>query len=262
MYKVIEFFRSIFSPQTFVASGSKCFSSELLMFANFIKERKNFSLVRFGDGEMMIIDGQATNLSKKKEHVYSPESERDEAQRNLLYYALTYKSDNYYVGISCPACVGQKNFEMMHDRSNQHESNLTFSTVFVNSNYRAFRDQVVPLFNSRNIIFVGREESDISGLPFGVDKNFTVGENAWINDHQRLLSEIIDHIDKCSVEDAVFIFCAGVLSNILIYQLIRKYPNNTYIDMGSVFDVDLGLGKTRKYLRKGKTLRHTCVWGN
>ena len=261
MYIVIEYLKNILSLKPHIVSGSKKFSSELSKFAQLIEHKKNFSLVRFGDGEMMIIDGQTTNLSKKKEHVYSRDNERDEAQRKLLKCALTYKSDNYYVGISCAACVGQKNFEMMHEKSNQYESNLTFATVFVNSNYGAFRDQVVPLFNTRNIVFVGREESDVSGLPFKVDKKFTVGANAWVNDHQRLFSEIINYIEIGPVEDTVFIFCAGVLSNILIYQLIKKFSNNTYIDMGSVFDVDLGLGKTRKYLKNRKTLRHTCIWG-
>ncbi len=258
---MIQYLKRIFSAKPYFEPGSKCFASELIKFKQLIEQEKPFSLVRFGDGEMMIINGKTTNLSKKKEHVYSRDNRRDEDQRKLLKDALTYRSSNYYVGISCIACVGQENYNMMREESGQHESNLTFATVFVNSNYRAFRDCVVPILSARNIIIVSREEADVSSLPFKVEQKFTAGANAWINDHQRLLSELTNYIEINSVEDTVFIFCAGVLSNILIYQLTEKFPSNTYIDMGSVFDVDLGLGKTRKYLNNGKTLRHTCIWG-
>tara|TARA_B100000809_G_scaffold250392_1_gene282805 strand:- start:93 stop:224 length:132 start_codon:yes stop_codon:yes gene_type:complete len=40
----------------------------------------------------------------------------------------------------------------------------------------------------------------------------------------------------------------------LIFQLNKAYPNNTLLDVSSVFDDMMGLGQTRKYLKGSKKL--------
>jgi hypothetical protein len=69
------------------------------------------------------------------------------------------------------------------------------------------------------------------------------------------------YLEDNQIRNEVFVFCAGVLSNMLIYQLTRMNFNNTYIDLGSVFDVTMGLGETRQYLKgKKKRLKKVCIW--
>jgi len=210
--------------------SSKNFHDELEQFNLQLEKHINFSLVRFGDGEMIIINGEAIDLSQKYngEHQYIPGDEQHEQQRELLRQSLNWQSPNYYVGIACPCCVGTPAFLSLKEQSKQPEKQLT--------------------------------KANVKELPFEVNETFRSGPNSWLNDHQRLLTEIGTYIESNNVSNEVFIFCAGVLSNILVYQLNKQFPNNTYLDVGSVFDSVMGLGKTRKYLKNGRTLRQTCVW--
>ncbi len=245
-----------------VLPATKQFAEELVTLNQRLHSLTNFALVRFGDGEMMIIDGVGIDLSKKYngEHQYVPGDDRHEVQRERLRESLVHQDPYYFVGIACPCCVGKENFLTLKERSAQAEDQLTWANIFVNANYKNFREQTVAALKTRTVNMVCHEKANTDGLPFTVQHQFTVGVNSWVDDHSRVKEELITHIRDNKVSNEVFLFSAGVLSNILVHELFKAYPDNTYIDLGSVFDVDMGLGKTRKYLKKGKTLNKTCVW--
>ncbi len=240
----------------------KVFAEALGNFTQRIATCQNFSLVRFGDGEMIIINGQPIDLSKKYngEHKYTPGNPEHETQRDRLAESLSYRSPNYFVGIACPCCVGDDNFFQLKAAAQQEESQLTWANIFVNANYQTFRDETQSAIATRTVNLICHERANTSKLAFDVNRTFRVGGNSWVNDHSRVEAELLSYLANDAKENEVFLFCAGVLSNILICSLTQKYPEHTYIDVGSVFDVDLGLGKTRKYLKKGKTLKKTCEW--
>lgn len=242
--------------------SDKNFHDELRQFNQRIIQQQNFALVRFGDGEMIIINGKAIDLSQKfnGEHQYIPGDKQHEQQRELLRQSLIWQSPNYYVGIACPCCVGTPAFLALKDQSYQPEQQLTWANIFVNANFSSFMSDTTAALAKRKVNMICHTKADITGLPFTVNTSFRSGPNSWLNDHQRLLEETEHYIESNKITDEVFIFCAGVLSNILVYQLSERFPNNTYIDVGSVFDEVMGLGKTRKYLRNGRTLRQTCLW--
>jgi len=200
------------------------------------------------------------NFSYNGEHQYIPGEKQHEQQRELLRQSLVWQSPDYYVGIACPCCVGTPAFLALKDQSEQPEKQLTWANIFVNSNYSTFITDTTAAIAERTVNIVCHNKADVTQLPFEVSTTFRSGPNSWINDHQRLLNETSEHIESNNVTGEVFIFCAGVLSNMLVYQLSERFPNNTYIDVGSVFDHVMGLGKTRKYLRNGRTLQQTCVW--
>lgn len=247
-------------PRT--TESTKSFEQALLDLNTKILNNQNFALSRFGDGEMIVINGESIDLSEKYngEHKYTPGDKADEHHRALLADSLSYRSDNYFVGIACPCCVGKEKFFKLKEQSRQPEEQLTWANLFVNSNYARFKSETVAALSTRKIVIVCHQRADLSGLAFPTIKDFRVGSNAWTEDYQRLLPELVEYIENTTEENSVFIFCAGVLSNILIAELHRQFPQHTYLDVGSVFDVELALGKTRKYLKKGKTLRKTCIW--
>ncbi len=253
---------TLFPPQPPTAQGGKDFSAELEKFASMIEHNQSFAFARFNDGEMKIVFGDIFDIAKNRiGNTYVPDDQAAEQQRLLLQQALKFKAPNYYVGIVCPCCENEEDFYRMKALSGQDEHNLTWANVFVNANYPAFQSRITPLFQRRSVVFIGNCTADCGGLPFKVTKQFAVGDNAWVNDYERLLAEMINYLKDGSVKNTVFIFCAGVLSNLLIHKLYEQYPDNTYLDLGSVYDIELGLGKSRRYLRKGKTLYKTCIWG-
>jgi glycosyltransferase involved in cell wall biosynthesis len=241
----------------------KAFRHELTLFTQKIANGENFSLVRFGDGEMVIINGEAIDLSEKcnGEHKYTPNNARDEGYRKILEESLLYQNDRYFVGLPCRCCVGDKHCEQLRAQSKQPPANLTWANLFVNANYPDFLKQTVDALSTQTINLVCHQKADLAGLPFTVSKDFRVGGNAWVESYDDLLTELTAYLENTKVEGQVFIFCAGVLSNMLVYQLTKWFPNNTYIDAGSVFDDMMGLGQTRKYLKGSKKrLKQVCVW--
>ncbi len=247
----------------YIEPQEKNFTLELDRFNKKIASNENFSLVRFGDGEMLVINGEAIDLSSKcnGEHKYTPNNNNDENHRAILTESLLYKNDNYYVGLPCRCCVGNEHCDKLREQSQQDDTQLTWANIFVNSNYPAFLEKTVEVLASRKINMVCHEKADTSHLPFAVSASFRIGANAWACDYQRLLTELKTHIEENNTRNEVFIFCAGVLSNMLIYQLCKSYPDNTYIDAGSVFDDFMALGQTRKYLKGSKKrLKKVCVW--
>lgn len=245
------------------AEFEKTFSGDLNMFNTKLRKNENFSLVRFGDGEMIVINGEKIDLSEKcnGEHKYIPGNDVDESYRQILTDSLTYKSAQYYVGLPCRCCVGDEHCDQLKAQSQQDEKALTWANIFVNANYPSFLNYTVNELKQRTVNIVCHDLAELAGLPFETVKDFRIGANAWVQDYERLLAEMSLYISSKDTKNEVFIFCAGVLSNMLIYELTRLFPNNTYIDLGSVFDDHLNLGKTRKYLKGSKKrLKQVCVW--
>jgi hypothetical protein len=54
---------------------------------------------------------------------------------------------------------------------------------------------------------------------------------------------------RAASEDTVFLFCASMTANVLIDDLHRLNPRNTYIDAGSVFDPYVGI-RNRGYQKE------------
>ncbi|MFK7859636.1 MAG: hypothetical protein AB8B64_12480 [Granulosicoccus sp.] len=257
--------RSVDGSSESDAANSKSFSGDLALFNSKFLSGEPFSLVRFGDGEMKIIQGEAIDLSSKYngEHKYVPGQAVDEQQRVRLTESLKFQDTRYFVGIACPCCVGIDNFMDLKKASGQPESQLTWANIFVNANYHPFLEQTTPLFTNRKIAMVCHERADLNGLPFTVEKRFSTGGNSWINDHQRVYQELHDTFSSLEQGDKdswVVLFCAGVLSNILVKEMTIRHPGHTYIDLGSVYDSKMNLGKTRKYLKGSKNLKKVCVW--
>lgn len=242
---------------------SKSFAGDLAIFNQKLRSGENFSLVRFGDGEMRVINGDSINLSQKcnGEHQYVPNNERDEKHRQILADTLTYDNEQYYVGLPCRCCVGDENCDELRQQSQQQDNRLTWANLFVNANYSLFLKLTIPIIQSRKVNIICHEKAQIEDLLFEVSQVFRIGANAWVNDYESTLKEILAYCEVGKIKQEVFIFCAGVLSNMLIYQLTRMHPDNTYIDLGSVFDVTMGLGQTRQYLKGSKKrVKKVCVW--
>lgn len=70
-------------------------------------------------------------------------------------------------------------------------------------------------------------------------------ENCW-NRYEEILGDC-----KTFPESDIYLFCASMMTNVLIDDLYKWNPNNTYIDCGSIFDPYVGK-MTRSYHKKLK----------
>ena len=136
----------------------------------------------------------------------------------------------------------------MRDLYGPDDRQAMSANLLVNSNYPMFINHFIPEFKNHNIVMICNENADLDKLPFEIIKDFRVGKNCIINDHQ-LVDEIKNYIDENKLEDCVFLFSASSLSEVLIYELYKHNDKNTYIDIGTTLHPYMGMELARDYLK-------------
>jgi hypothetical protein len=239
----------------------KTFDGDFYKFLSKIMNERHFSLSRWGDGELMILEGKSIDIRSKGdgEFRYDPNLSQYGIVRNKLINSYTHTDDEYFIGVACPCCVGQEKYEYMKEKSGQDEEHLTWANIFVNSNYVKTVTELIPELNNHVVNLVVNKNSKIDGLPFKSNRTWYVGTDAWYENYN-IIYDIINYINHNNVENELFLFAAGPLANILTYELWNINKKNTYIDIGSILDPYLQLKITRGYLRGSETVKRVCVW--
>ena len=266
------------TPEVACAEGlSKAFAADLTRVIAAVREHRPFAFGRYGDGEWMIVRNLALDYTQKGngEFRFDPADTFDQTARRAVIDSFHYSAPGYLVGIGCPCCWGGGKLLQLRQVCRQPESRLTWANLWGNSNYPQVRRELVPLFQTyREVFLVCHRTSDPSRVPFRVTQSFPVGTNAWTEDF-----DLGDRIAELATRQtgAMFLFCAGPLSNILAHRCHAANPENIYLDLGSILDPWLfarrklrwldwlpGLvrspGITRGYLKPGKKRRQTCIW--
>ncbi len=219
-----------------------------------------FAFARFNDGEMHVIKNK--NFKCKQWQV-SKKSLDDFSK--LLWNSLRYKHDNYYIGLPCGCCEPLDGFRQ---HINQHfdlsKTNQTFATLFTNAMYKRVKCELLPVIKEYPIILIANKKTSLKSLDkqgFNVKKFFPVPMNAW-QQHDVLLNDILEYAKNNRIKNHLFLFCAGPVSNILIHQIHKIHPENTYIDFGSSIDKELSLKRSdRNYLKLfGWKKFAKCYW--
>lgn len=239
----------------------KTFKGDLDIFIDKIKDNEHFSLSRWGDGELMILENKLLDLRSKGdgEFRHDPTIEECLKMREVLLNSYKHQDINYFIGVACKCCVGDDKFNYMKKLSGQSEENLTWANIFVNSNYKYFLSDFINAIQGKKIILVANKNSNISRLPFKIEKFYPVSTDAWISNYD-LSQHLQQEIGEFNMMDYVYLFAAGPFANILTYELWKYNKQNTYIDIGSTLDKFIGLTLTRGYLQGAPTLNKVCIW--
>lgn len=234
----------------------KLFDTEIEKFYSMLISGEHFSLARFGDGEMIALRKETIASGYGEWMTNGPEPQYEVA-RSLLEKSFTYVHPNYYVGIVCPCCQGQVNFQTMKDISGQPEDNLTFANIFVNSNYNFFVENFIPAFKARDIVLVAHESSQVKNLPFSGEL-YPIKYNAWIEN-----LNLIEEIKNRNFSNKLILLACGPLGKILAQSLWEDNQCNTYLDIGSTLHPWLGSDiNIRGYYQPGSFHSNLkCNWG-
>lgn len=182
-----------------------------------------FALGKFADGEWGAIKG-VRFAPANGEWLANGEDSAFELARQELTDALQYQHPQYYTAI-CPCYTEAIAF------SGQPTSNITYANIFVNANYPYYKEHFIKLYQERDIWLVTHKNTDLSNLPFSVERFFPIDYNAWIV-NKELPEQILAECPK----DKVFLFAAGSFANILAHKLWQSNQNNTYLDVGSTLN--------------------------
>lgn len=254
----------------------KCFREDLEKFEIKLRKNEPFALARFGDGEKkVLLDEHIDTAHRKKGNLtdkrwsgleYVPGDPKYSKLREELVAAYQHQDPDYHVGVMCTCCANTnlQNHIAMKNLSGLPESNLTFAGIFSNGNFDYFINFVVPVFDQKNVILVCNEHADPSRLPFRPIDVFTVGSNAWVNNHD-LVDKLSGLISARDMRGHVFLFCAGVFSKILVHRLFVEHKDmgNTYIDVGSPLDIFMNDMPSRRFMTdvNGSPRKRMCQWG-
>lgn len=258
-------------------SRAQDFKSEFYFFLEKFKKKENFNLLRFSDGELFMMQNKAINLGSLfvrlnnkitgiksfpgfDRKTFNPNKHKDFVVK--LKESFTYQSPEYFVGINCKCCVGEKDYKWQFDKLLQKDhDNLTWSNVLLNANYPLFRKEFFPLIEKRGANIICNVNAKLNHLTW-VKKDFRIGNNDFAN--LKPIKEIRNYIFENNIKNEVFLFSASAFSNVAQYELGKEFPENTYIDIGTTLSEEFKIPVEREYIMAFKLKNYErlkyCQW--
>ena len=184
-----------------------------------IRDEKPFAFSRFGDGEWITIaqnrtedancDGNTfyADLGQRLKEIVSEKQDYYMGHQNVSAYSL--KSDYPQDWV---------NSDILHELSETQGLEYMFD-----------------LFESVHVVMIGNES--LQNLPFVNESIEIPYKNVWL-EYEEVLQKIKNKIDD--KKHKVFLFAAGMCSEVFIDDLWKYNNKNTYMDIGSTFDPYVG----------------------
>ena len=228
----------------------KIFKEEIYKLFNRLKSGQPFAFSKFADGEWAAIQNETLDNGEFQNNDGTPGFYRDR-----LVESIRFIHPNYYIGVCCPCCNGDR-ARQMRNFCGQPDEQMTFANVFVNANYSIYKETFLKEYTKWDIHLVANAASRVDQLPFRVEAFYPIKRNAWINNYS-----LIKEIKTKQLENKLFLFCAGPLGNLLAHQLFDCNRHNTYLDIGSTLNPWLQSGGfSRDYLVGGIFSNKICEW--
>jgi hypothetical protein len=173
--------------------------------------------------------------------------------------------DNYLYGLSC-TCCDRENHEFLLGTVQAPLGNLTFSNIWVNANFAAFNERFLTTLrvSGKPIVLCTNQKARLGDLEREIPlKDFLPIPGNCVKYWEKRKEMILAWIDlKASLaRNTIFLFAAGPLSEILIHEMWKVNPRNTYLDIGSTLDPILFHRESRGYHKPGHVFAdRVCEW--
>jgi hypothetical protein len=226
-----------------------------------ISQSDSLAFARFADGEASVLKNKT--VGNKDGWLYK--KDQNLIFRRDLRISLLNSEKNYFYGLSC-TCCDKPNHDFLLSHVRCPKENLTYSNLWVNSNYKLFKDRFLATVREtgKKVILCSGQGARISELAelLPISEFIPVPGNCvryWERNRDALIS-FLDY-KACSHTDSIFLIAAGPLSEILIHQLWSVNPRNIYLDIGSTLDPILFRRNSRSYHTTGNTFfNRVCHW--
>jgi hypothetical protein len=209
------------------------FKDDLSLIIEKINKKEPFAFSRYADGELAVIENR---------HITGCDGwkiTQEDSQFGLeLLSSLNHTENNYFYGISCPCC-DLPTYEHYKKLVNHHWDRVTFSNLFVNSNWKIAYEFFMGYSNK---IFICNENAKLN-VPFYKVPSDVI--TAYRNNRDLLKKEYELIAEKH--QSTLFCISAGPLAELIIHWMYSKNPNNQYVDTGSCLDPHIPAKITRSY---------------
>ncbi|MGE3277500.1 MAG: glycosyltransferase family 2 protein [Vicinamibacterales bacterium] len=205
------------------------------------------AMARYADGEQILMEGGVIPPSSQVgiEDGWYWDGGMTRLGRDLLA-TLEHQEPEYFYAI--PGHNDLAGAHFYTSRLRTAPAQVTFSTLFINRNYQAFRARLerlgegVVLFGSKH--GVGRPLGSLRLLEYVPMEDDCV--RYWEKAHAQETARAEALARR--YERTLFFIAAGPMSKPLIHAMFRANPGNRYIDVGSAMDELIRGRKTRPYM--------------
>ena len=190
-----------------------------------LKEKKNFALTRFGDGELLGIQHVGLTVARGTQTI-SP------ALSELLKAAICHEQENYWKGIPCRTCWPQHRF-VADQLVRPGYPWRTTAVVLTNRNWERVIDEVPPLLEGRTVYWVGGKSHKPENLK---EIGIKISSHLKVPDQDAFASfeEILPLVRGLTAKSVVLLSC-GPLSRVLAHQWFMFRQDITFLPVGDVF---------------------------
>ena len=171
--------------------------------------------------------------------------------------SLRIDAPNFYYGISCLCCDSAAYYWYLR---NVKSSNVTFSNIWLNGNFKAFQKNFAELKRDAVLITNWRGKGKKYGR-LNVKRHYTISDQCvpfWEEDGEKLINQIIAETGQ--EKNLLYVISAGPLSCVIIAALFKNNPDNCYIDFGSATDLMTHEKVTRPYMIDGNPYAEQSCW--
>lgn len=239
--------------------------TEIKQLYSLLKNNEAFAFNRFSDGEYYIINNQYLEIAHKKvkvgqNHVNNSYAKFDfkvfdplkhQANRDRLIQAFTFNQKNYFKGFMCKCCTSRHNYKnqfKLLTKYNGKRSDFDLSSnLLINGNYLKFRKEILPLILSKDYVIVAHQSASLR--KFRPIKAFKLGYNSFIEEMHKI-QEIANWIEANKISNTIFLLSGSSWAKVAIHELYLKFPQNTYIDIGTALNHDFEMPTNRGYLNE------------
>lgn len=184
-----------------------------------------FALTRWGDGEWIAVNqGKGSNCDKC---YYYPEL-------GIALKNIVTTKQNYYM------CGLRNASNQLLTETSKYKQKWYPVDLFYHTSTTIGINKFIEILKTKHVVYVGNK--DLKTLSFIKEFISIPSSNAW-NFKDTILSSIRNTLNN---EHKVYLFSAGMASNVFIHELWKNNNQNTYIDVGSIFDPYVGK-TTRSY---------------
>ena len=243
---------------------------DLSRFVGLLSERVPFRFVRFSDGEMEIIRNEPLEISEthlnwrkgKVSHslpaydIKTFDPSTDQAFRTDLLASARHRAMRYFKGVPSAHNNAVADRDFMIEVNGGLDAYLTFSDLLMNSNYRHFLAELVPVLLERDDVFVIGNFRMRPSLMMPNWRLIAVPDN-FFADYANVKTRVCDEVMTVPAE-ALVLSSASSLSNVVGHAVDVDRPDLTFLDIGTTLHGMMGLDPaTRDYHAEGQpwTLR-------
>lgn len=197
-----------------------------------LKANEPFSLSRWGDGEFLCMNGQKGHNCDKHEYF---DDLGEELRRSWFD---EYRHANHYDLVQPHAIITIPNIQD-YLMGREFDS----ADLFVKASQRGELGRLFAALKGKFVVLIAPKRFEDWNL-FDVSKHIVIPDkNCWLN-YDDIDYEIEDTLIYADSDEVVILYCAGMMSNVLINEWRGDYY--TQIDLGSVLEPYIG-HVNRKY---------------